>query len=145
MTDLMPDTQVALRAAGWFRGRVVETAEWNRALLEDGFGEMHPAARSFLTEFGAICVDHAGPGVTSAREPFDLDPLLCLGEADRFLAWSEVVGRSIYPVGDLDDRYLLGLDEDSTLYLVATWLATFGRLPQALDALVLGYAPKDVA
>ena len=37
-----------------------------------------------------------------------------------------------------------GLDDRGELYFVLDSLATFGRPPQALDALVLGHMPADV-
>jgi hypothetical protein len=38
----------------------------------------------------------------------------------------------------------LGIDEHGEIYAVINWLATFGRMPSALDRLVLGYMPHDI-
>jgi hypothetical protein len=39
----------------------------------------------FLVEFGGLDVRISGTGITRAREPFDLDPVLCSGNEDRFV------------------------------------------------------------
>ncbi|MDI3405067.1 SUKH-3 domain-containing protein [Streptomyces cavernicola] len=107
--------------------------------------EMHAAADAFLQEFGGLTVNIAGPGVDRAREPFALDPELALGEGDRFAEWGDLLGRRLFPVGELDHgRYFLGVDERRELYLVETWLAGFGSLPEALDNLILGVAPHRI-
>jgi len=108
---------------------------------------MHAAAEAFLAEFGGLAVWKGGPGITSAREPFELDPMLVWNsEEDRFLDWSETIERNIFPIGELDHgRFFLGLDEHAELYLVETWLASFGRMPIALDNLVLGVMPETIA
>lgn len=82
-----------------------------------------------------------GPGITRAREPFALDPEPAWGEDDRFSEWSESIGRCLYPLGALDrGRFFLGIDEVSEIYLVETWVASFGTMPQALENLILGVA-----
>jgi hypothetical protein len=106
----------------------------------------HQAARDFLAEFGGLTVDISGPGVNRAREPFELDPLLCSGEEDRFLEWGDEVGRSLFPVGVLDTgRYFLGIDEEGEIYLLETWLASFGRMPQAMENLISGVRPTVIS
>ncbi|GIJ46673.1 hypothetical protein Val02_35590 [Virgisporangium aliadipatigenens] len=140
-----PKTRRVLEAAGWHSGRTVDLAAWTAELVADGFPPVHTAARRFLGEYGGLAVHDSGPGVTSARDPFSLDPTRCLGEADRFREWSASAARDIAPIGDLDGgRYWLGIDERAEIYLVETWLASFGRMPRALDHLVLGYMPTDL-
>ena len=125
----------ALRRAGWHPGRQVGTAVWRSALDLD----MHPAAERFLAEFGGLVLDLYGPGRTAAKEPFELDPALCAGEEGRFLDWSRLTGRSLYPLGELDHgRFFLGIDERSMLYLVIDWLAVFGAGDAGLIALCQG-------
>jgi len=133
-----------LRSAGWRPGRAVDTAGW-RAMFEHRGLSMHAAADAFLREFGGLTVNIGGPGISAAREPFDLDPSLCDGEEDRFSEWGEWIGRSLYPLGELDHgRFFLGIDESSEIYLVATWVSSFGRMPDALENLVLGVRPVEV-
>ncbi|MER8235672.1 SUKH-3 domain-containing protein [Streptomyces sp. NPDC094049] len=135
------EVERVLREAGWHPGRAVDTRGWKERLEQDGF-RSHAAAEDFLREFGGLAVGHGGAGITRAREPFDLDPLLALGEADRFGEWGEEIGHHLFPVGELDRGHaFLGLDEDGGLYVVANWLARFGPMPEAMENLVLGVMP----
>lgn len=135
------EVERVLRDAGWYPGRDTDPTPWREPLEADGI-HIHPAADNFLREFAGLTVDHGGPGITRAREPFELDPLLALGEADRFGEWSEEICRHLYPLGDLDHGHaFLGLDEQGELYVVANWLARFGRLPEAMENLILGVMP----
>jgi hypothetical protein len=71
--------------------------------------------------------------------------MLCLGEGDRFLAWSEEINKALFPVGELDGgRFFLGIDELSELYIVETWIASFGRMPDALNNLIRGVQPVEI-
>jgi len=134
----------ALRKAGWSPGRQVDTTQWRDAI--DGI-DMHPAAEAFLAEFGGLLVDVHGIGRTAAKEPFELDPELCAGEEGRFREWSEFLGRSLYPLGELDHgRFFLGIDESGTLYLVIDWLAVFdGSADAGLIALCQGTMPRELS
>ncbi|MER7267363.1 SUKH-3 domain-containing protein [Micromonospora carbonacea] len=137
-----PDVERALQRAGWRSGRRVETARWRAELV--GL-DMHPPAEAFLGEFGELVVDVDGPGRTAARVPFELNPSLCVGEEDRFLEWSDETGRSLYPLGELDQgRFLLGMDERGVILLVETWVAVFGPGDQGLIALCEGTMPTQL-
>lgn len=71
--------------------------------------------------------------------------MLCVGEGDRFLEWGEEIDKSIFPVGVHDEgRFFLGIDELGELYLVETWLASFGIMPEALSNLILGVQPTVI-
>ncbi|WP_199810386.1 MULTISPECIES: SUKH-3 domain-containing protein [unclassified Streptomyces] len=135
------EVEAVLRGAGWFPGRSVDTSGWRERLEADGF-RIHPAAEQFLREFGGLTVGPGGPGITRAREAFEFDPLLALGEDDRFGEWGEEIGRQLFPLGELDHGHaFLGLDERGELYAVVNWLARFGRMPEAMENLVLGVMP----
>ncbi len=106
---------------------------------------MHDAADAFLEEFGGLTVSISGPGINRARESFELDPELAWGEDDRFSEWSDSIGKRLFPLGELDHgRFFLGIDEDSEVYVVETWVAGFGSMPQALENLILGVAPLRI-
>ncbi|MGW2934055.1 SUKH-3 domain-containing protein [Streptomyces sp. NPDC001156] len=107
---------------------------------------MHDAAEAFLREFGGLAVNVSGPGISRARQPFELDPELTWGsEEGRFLEWGESIGRQLFPVGEHDHgRFFLAIDEVSEIYLVETWVASFGPMPQALENLILGVAPHVI-
>ncbi|MBL1072871.1 SUKH-3 domain-containing protein [Nocardia sp. 2] len=144
MTLFTKETEEVLRASGWSPGRQIDTGPWREALERNGF-QWNAVADRFLMEFGGLVVDISGPGITSAREPFELDPMLADGEDDRFAEWADVIGESIAPVGELDSgRYFLGMSESGDLYLVADWLASFGKIPDALESLILGKSPVPV-
>ncbi len=71
--------------------------------------------------------------------------MLCQGEGDRFLEWSEEIKKAIFPVGVHDEgRFFLGIDELGELYLVEAWVASFGRMPEAMGNLILGVQPSIV-
>lgn len=53
--------------------------------------------------------------------------------------------RALFPVGELDGgRFIPGIDEYAELYVVDACLSSFGRMPVAMDNLVLGIMPTDV-
>lgn len=107
---------------------------------------MHEAAEVFLAEFGGLYVSVHGPGISCARTPFEFDPELAVGEEDRFSGWGETIGRHLFPLGELDEgRHFLGIDESSEIYLVEMWVGSFGRMPKAMENLVLGVMPRRLA
>lgn len=143
-TSFSSETERALRNAGWRPGRSVDTGGWHRLLETEGF-VLHRAACVFLSEFGGLYVNIRGAGLSCAKTPFELDPVLCSGESGRFSAWSLQLDRSFAPIGDLDGgRYFLAMDERSYLYVVTDWVACLGREHGALDSLVLGIAAEEI-
>ncbi|TXS51996.1 hypothetical protein EAO75_09285 [Streptomyces sp. uw30] len=144
MTGWPAEVREVLDASGWTSGRKVNTSRW-RAIFEETGLVMHDAAEVFLREFGGLTVNISGPGISCSRTPFELVPELCWGEEDRFSEWSESIGRRLFPLGELDHgRFFLAIDEGSEIYLVETWVAGFGRMPHALEHLILGVAPDVV-
>ncbi|MFI8998643.1 SUKH-3 domain-containing protein [Streptomyces sp. NPDC053542] len=144
MSEWSPEVLEVLEASGWMPGRRVGTAGW-RSMFEDVGIVVHDAAEAFLQEIGGLTVSIGGPGISRAREPFELDPELARGEEDRFSEWSAVLGRELFPLGELDHgRFFLGIDEGSEIYLVETWVASFGAMPHALENLILGVLPRRI-
>ncbi|WP_436536854.1 SUKH-3 domain-containing protein [Actinoplanes sp. HUAS TT8] len=148
MDGFAAETRRCLEDSGWYVGRRVDTARWEAQLVADGFPALHPAAQKFLAEFGGLSFIDGGSGITRAREPFNLMPTACDGEAGRFIEWSADQCRSIAPIGELGAGTCswswLGIDEREEIYLVVDRLATFGRMPLAMDGLVLGHMPRDL-
>ncbi|MEU0602175.1 SUKH-3 domain-containing protein [Streptomyces sp. NPDC006393] len=144
MSEWSPDVLEVLEASGWTAGRRVDTAGW-QSMFESVGIVMHDAAEAFLQEFGGLTVSIGGPGINRAREPFELNPELARGEDDRFSEWSDSLGRHLFPLGELDGgRFFLGIDEGSEIYLVETWVASFGPMPHALEKLILGVMPRRI-
>lgn len=144
MTAFSREVEEELRAAGWEPERSVNAAEWLSTYELRGI-VVHEAAKKFLAEFGGLKFLLSGPGVSSAREPFELDPMLCLGEEDRFSEWGADIGHSLFPIGELaEGRYFLGIDEEEAIYLVETWIASFGKMPEAMENLILGLQPVTI-
>jgi SUKH-3 immunity protein len=145
MNDFSAETERVLISAGWQPGRKVDTGKWRERLGASGDVTMHEAAERFLAEFGGLTFAHGGAGVSRAREPFELNPLLALGEEERFAEWGDLIGKSLFPLGELDEgRYFLGIDEDGAVYLVADWLACFGANRDAVENLILGVQPETI-
>ncbi|MCE6996709.1 SUKH-3 domain-containing protein [Saccharothrix sp. S26] len=138
------EAEQALRTAGWHPGRQVDTTLWQVWFEPDGL-PMHWAAQRFLGEFGGLVFDISGPGITRAKEPFELDPMLCDGEDDRFVEWGADIGRSLFPIGELDHgRFSLGIDEDGFLYLVSDFLRKFGAGESGMEDLLLGVMGEEI-
>lgn len=138
------ETDRILRAAGWYPGRNVDTSRWFDLLADDGFS-LHRAGRSFLARFGGLSVDVRGPGISRARTPFELDPILCLGESDRFQDWGETLGIQLTPIGELDrGRYFLAIDANGLVYIVADWIGRLGPESEAFERLCRGIAADPV-
>lgn len=144
MTRFAADVEDLLRGAGWSPERKVDVAEWIDQFQQAGL-PAHEAAIKFLGEFGRLHFWNPGPDTTNPNPSFHFDPAECEGEEDRFLAWSEVVERSLFPVGEVGTFAFLGIDETGELYLVETFVATYGSMPTAMENLVRGVEPTDVA
>ncbi|MFD5637798.1 SUKH-3 domain-containing protein [Streptomyces sp. NPDC127077] len=95
-------------------------------------------ARRQGMEFGGLSVDVSGPGVSCAREPFEIDPELAVGEEDRFADLSERFGRRFLPLGEVGTEFFLAIDEDGILYLLAAWVFRLGPSDEALENLIRG-------
>jgi hypothetical protein len=145
MSRFSPEVEDVLRGAGWTPERRVDVSGWTSLFEDDGL-TAHQAALDFLQEFGGLNVRISGPGRETAKEPFEIDPSLCEGEGDRFTVFGEELGRQLFPLGELDNgRFFLAIDENSEIYLVESWAASFGTMPTAIENLVLGGKPTEVA
>jgi hypothetical protein len=141
VSDFSDETARILRAAGWKLGRNVDTTSWRLQLEESGWFRMHQAASDFLSEFGGLASELEGPGVSCAREPFEFDPTLAIGEDDRFRELGKFVGGRLFPVGELGHgRFFLAIDEGGVIYVLAETIARLGRAPEAIERLVQGVA-----
>ncbi|MFD9601967.1 SUKH-3 domain-containing protein (plasmid) [Streptomyces sp. NBC_01224] len=132
-----------LLRSGWFPHRRFDLAQWRAALPDFTW---HAAAEEFLQEFGGIRVDIAGPGVTCAREPFQFDPELALGEEGRFAEMSEMFDRKFFPLGEVGQgEFFLAIDEEGIIYLLGAWVFRLGVGDLALEHLVTGVAAERLS
>ncbi|MEV4808201.1 SUKH-3 domain-containing protein [Nonomuraea sp. NPDC049421] len=133
-----------LRSSGWFPGRQVDIEPWKASLVSF---EWHDEAESFLREFGGIKVEVSGPGISTAREPFEIDPELAMGEEGRFAELSDKFRRRFFPIGDVGTggEYFLALDEEGRLYiLIGSWAYLLGGVSSGLEHLVTGVKAEEV-
>jgi SUKH-3 immunity protein len=136
-----PETERVLREAGWAPGRQVpedQVRAWTEQ-LGDGFALSGPAAAA-LREFGGLDVDQSGPGETWARERFELDPALALGEDDRFQLYTDEYGMALFPLGEAyGSYYFLAIDPTGRTYLVMDDIKLIAEsFDEALESLVHG-------
>jgi SUKH-3 immunity protein len=132
--------------AGWAPGRRVpddQLQAWSEQL--EGF-PLFESAERVLREFGGLSVDQEGPGLTSAREPFEIDPLLALHEEDRFELYRDEYGVQLYPLGEAGSGHgFLAIDPAGRTYFAMGDLRLVAEtFDGALEALVLGKAPTPL-
>ncbi|MFF3767748.1 SUKH-3 domain-containing protein [Streptomyces sp. NPDC001922] len=132
-------TNGLLEEAGWYPGRSVSTAEWERGLRErDGF-EIHPMAQRFLAEFGGLNVTRLYVSTfLEERAEVILDPALAKGNRESFEVLSADVGAELYPLGMTANRKAyLGMTPAGAVYAGMTDACFLGESgDQALDELV---------
>ncbi|MFI6050717.1 SUKH-3 domain-containing protein [Streptomyces violascens] len=140
MSRFSAEVELTLRNAGWSSDRKVDIKQWKELL--SGF-TWHAIAERFLQEFGGIRVDVSGPGVNCAREPFEIDPELAVGEEDRFAQLSNLFKRKFFPIGEVGrGEFFLAIDEEGFIYLLSAWALRIGPSDVALDHLIRGVAAE---
>jgi hypothetical protein len=134
-----PTVEKTMRAAGWHEGRRVDTRAWREELESEGW-VMHPAAATFLTEFGGLAVRASGPGRDVARMSFEFDPVRCSGQKDWFDSLDESTGGELYPLGEeANGNASLAIDVDGVVHLLLNFRrVTIGRGRTAPARLIEG-------
>ncbi|MEU3540235.1 SUKH-3 domain-containing protein [Streptomyces paromomycinus] len=134
------EVEDVLRRSGWLPGRRVDLARWKVSAAEFTW---HSAAEVFLQEFGGLRVDIDGPGITCAREPFEFDPELAVGEGERFAELSALFGLGLFPLGEVGQgEFFLAIDEEGDIYRLGAGASRYGVGDLALGHLVTGVAPE---
>jgi len=119
--------QRTLVSAGWFPGRQIDEQvdHWQTQLVSEGGFELFPAARSALTEFGALHFSGSGAGVDCAIEPVSLDPSLAIGEEDRFKGFEKQLAVKLFPLGEaVGGHVFLAIGDDGRVFTImeSAWL-----------------------
>ncbi|HET8670259.1 MAG TPA: SUKH-3 domain-containing protein [Candidatus Saccharimonadales bacterium] len=141
MTRFSRHSERVLRKAGWYPGRQVPelVSMWkNHPFIADI--EMFETAERFLLEFGGITVTQSGPGVTSARSPFEIDPTLAAYQSDLFKEFGRMVDTRLYPLGEAaHGYYFLAIGENGRVYYVMQDIVLAGYTEdEALENLLIG-------
>ncbi|HBB87906.1 MAG TPA: hypothetical protein DC047_09845 [Blastocatellia bacterium] len=128
-------TKEMLGEAGWIPDRDVS----REIQLPPGF-DPFPAALKALAEFGNLHVGRRGSGVEFARTPIVLDPMLAMGEDDRFREFSGILKSNLYPLGETDDGHgFVAIDEQGRVFLIYDDLNFVGEtFDSALENLLAG-------
>ncbi|NJM52296.1 MAG: hypothetical protein HC846_02215 [Blastocatellia bacterium] len=120
--------------------------EWEKELQKfDPDFEMFSEARKVLLEFGGIKVNRRDSGIDFAREPFEIDLLLGIGESDRFSVFEAEIGEKLYPLGEGGgNHYFLAIGESGKVYGLMGYIFLIGNtFDDALENLILGRKPKE--
>lgn len=141
-----PEVVRVLYAAGWTEQRSVEneTEAWSIE-LSPGF-RLFPAAEMALRQYGGIHIKQSGPGEETARESFELNPLLAIGEEDRFDEHASRLGEPLYPLGEAGNGHVfLAIAPDGRVFALMDDLWFLGEsMEAAIERLILGQSPKVV-
>lgn len=119
-SDWCADARRILTQAGWSPERDVGPmiTLWKERLERAGFGEMFPAARKILAEFGGLRTEERGIGARGARSRVSFYPECAVGEEERFVL-DDCPATSLFPLGEVDDgQCFLGTDREGRVFLV---------------------------
>lgn len=140
-SDLNPEIERILRAAGWFPGRSIDPMGWIAQLECEGL-HASDAAVAALCELGGLRVDPPDRvGAVIKPQPFDFLPLdVASGEAERFLTWEAQAGTSLFPLGTAYSWAMLLIDPSGRVLvaLVEEMFVVGATLEEALEVLAIG-------
>ncbi len=99
-----------------------------------------------LKHYGGIHVKQSGPGEEAARESFELNPLLAIGEEDRFAEHALRIGEPLYPLGEAGNGHVfLAIAADGRVFALMEDLWFLGEnMEAAIERLILGRLPLIV-
>lgn len=129
------ETLQLLKNAGWFLGRDATS----KLKLPVGF-HIHSFATAALQEFAYLTVGQAGRGIHRARLVLTFDPMLALGEEDRFEEYANQVHSSLYPLGEVqNENYFIAIDEVGKIFLIMdNMIPIADNIYVAIEKLLLG-------
>lgn len=135
------ETLRLLQKAGWWPERSIGA----NLKLPNGF-DIHPVALKVLEEFNHLQVGQSKPGIDRAQSTIIFDPLLAIGERERFKEYENFLQRNLYPLGEVDGGYhFLAIDETEFVFLIMDdcWFVDVA-FDTALDRLLLGKSLQPV-
>lgn len=137
-----PKVANVLKSAGWHEGRRmrIEVLEWKAKLSSSSGFKMSQAAEDALLEFGKIKVELSGPGIDYSQTGFEMDPMLALGEEDRFAGFDSKNDLQLFPLGEVGEgQAFFGIAPNRKVYLVGDKIEFMGKdIFESLESLVLG-------
>lgn len=137
------ETEADLRRAGWYPGRKTDVEAWRPHLEASGFVFPDVVVR-FLEEFNGLSFPYRGSGITRAKEAVEFDPFLAVGEENRFAQVGAGIGRVLAPIGELDNRWFLGMDDTGGIHFVGAVAELFGVGDAGLESLLAGIMPVKI-
>lgn len=129
------DIMEMLHRAGWQPGRdVLETIQ-----LPPGF-RLFPAAAHVLAEFGNLRIGYYGPGIDTARDTVEINPMRALYENEEFARVETRLGSTLYPLGEINEgQAFLAIDEQGRTFIVGDLVFyADDTFDAALDRLLTG-------
>jgi len=140
-------TEKILLNAGWFENRNCKEnlKEWKDELKKsDPDFEIFLKVEVALLEFGEIHIKQRESGIDFARETLEINPLLCVGESDRFADFESEIGEKLYPLGEGGgNHFFIAIAESGKIYgLMMEILLIANTFDEALENLILGKKPQ---
>lgn len=136
-------TENILIQSGWISGRRVDflVSKWKQEIRSSDHIEMFLEAELILAEFGAIKVEKQK---CASSQSFEINPSLAVYEGDRFIEYSNLVGTSLYPLGEaFSGHYFLAVGENGKVFWLAGNIYIIGNcFDEALGKMISGYQPK---
>ncbi|MEV7329132.1 SUKH-3 domain-containing protein [Micromonospora sp. NPDC093244] len=142
--DWTSEVVAHLTTAGWQPGRRIDLRDWAQELATGSGFQLHPAAATFLAEFGGINVPRIrGLGQDVASVAFELDPRNAEGRRDWFRSLGCPARGELYPIGDAGGGHaILAIDEESTVFMLfGNECRRIGTGAEAVANLVTGRRP----
>ena len=141
-------TRRHMELIGWFPGRRRDdlVTAWSERLRDESGFALSPAAAEALAEFGYLGSSLSGPGLECATTPFVIDPSGAVGEEDLFARFGSLIGQTLYPIGQVEDRTaFLAIDPKGHVYSAGDHLGLIAEdIYLALDALIVGRLHKTL-
>src|SRR5262245_49162644 len=111
---------------------------WSAALDRPGGFQMFETARRALAQYGGLTLSAEGAGHEFAKASFVVDPMLALGEEERFARAAAELRAPLYPLGEIHGgNAFLAIDDQGRVYVLMDTAVLAGTsIHDALKALL---------